>query len=127
MLQTHNSLYMNSLIWILALNSILGQQPKHKKTIHTDVNHEFKITLVCQCGTGFSWKLSDSSFNKNIQFLKQDFAPDKDSRPGSDGTQLFFFKAVKKGVASVRFVYVRPFIKEIPPNAKKESFQVIIN
>jgi predicted secreted protein len=85
----------------------------------------FTIDLSAAVGTGYSWQLADSAFN-NISFQGQTFTNDSTGKEGADGIQHFKFKAVQKGAAVIRFIYVRPFDKPFPKNAKAKSFSITI-
>jgi predicted secreted protein len=86
----------------------------------------FDISLNCAAGQGFSWNLSDSSFQEHLEFLKQDFKTIPDSKPGSDGIQIFHFKAISKGIADIHFIYKQPFIKSPDKKTPKRAFKIIV-
>ena len=78
-------------------------------------------------GTGYSWQLADSSFSEQVVFEKEDSENQPDSSPGSSGTQVFHFKAIKPGATLIRFIYVRPFQKPFPKNSPRKTYKIVIS
>jgi predicted secreted protein len=117
---------MKSTIEFIFLAVIFCFQTKQNKTIYTNPENTFDITLNCAAGEGFSWKLSDSLFKDHIKFLKQDFKTIPDSRPGSDGIQIFHFEALSKGTVNIHFIYLQPFVKQPGKKTLKRTFKIIV-
>jgi predicted secreted protein len=106
-------------------NNLTGK-PADQEKISVRVDSVFSIKLQCSVGAGFSWQLTDSGFT-NLQYLGQDFANMPTDKDGQDGIQAFHFKALKAGDDAVRFVYVQPFIKPRPADAKLKDFVIQIS
>lgn len=86
----------------------------------------FTIDLPCAAGRGFSWQLADSSFQRNLEFIEQTFANGPVDKDGADGVQHFHFKATAPGTATVKFIYVQPFRKPYPKDARETDVTVTI-
>jgi predicted secreted protein len=105
-------------------NNVTGKSAEQEKIV-VKTDSVFSIKLQCSAGAGFSWQLTDSSF-KGLQYLGQDFANMSTDKDGQDGIQTFHFKALKAGDDAIQFVYVQPFIKPRPADAKLKSFAIKI-
>jgi len=87
----------------------------------------FTIDLPCAAGRGFSWQLADSSsFQSNVQFIRQTFSNGPVDKDGADGVQHFYFKATAAGTAAIKFIYVQPFRKPYPKDARTADITVTI-
>ena len=82
--------------------------------------------VPCAAGRGFSWQLADSSFQGNVQFVRQTFSNGPIDKDGADGVQHFYFKATAPGTATIKFSYVQPFQKSYPEDARKTAVTVRI-
>jgi inhibitor of cysteine peptidase len=97
------------------------------KTIKTNVDQEFTISLQANPTTGYDWKTV--SFDTSlITLVKKDYNQDDHSgKPlvGSGGTDFFTFKALKTGETKITFIYYRPW--EAPkPEDQRQVFTVVI-
>jgi len=95
-------------------------------SIRVHPGESFTIKLKAAVGNGFSWKLVDSSFQYIRQTRKENFEPGNESIPGTDGTQVFYFKAMRPGKEIIRFIYLQPFIKPVPTSAPRKQFTILI-
>lgn len=86
----------------------------------------FTVRLRSQAGTGYSWKLMNSSPGLTTQNRKETYENVPDSKPGSAGLQTFYFKANKTGTETIHFIYQQPFVKPIPENAPRKTVFVKI-
>jgi len=86
----------------------------------------FTIDLPCAAGRGFSWQLADSSYQSNLEFLRETFDNGPVDKDGADGVQHFHFKAIASGTATLKFVYVQPFRKPYPKDARVTNISVTI-
>nr|WP_199083046.1 protease inhibitor I42 family protein [Pedobacter sp. ASV19] len=87
----------------------------------------FTIDLTAAVGQGFSWQLRDSVFGEKLRYMEQTFSNKKNTVPGSDGIQHFSFKAIRSGKTALSFIYVQPFIKPYPKDAKTKQFSIVIH
>jgi predicted secreted protein len=95
------------------------------KPLQVQKNSVFKIRLKCAAGAGYSWQLIDTA--AIVKFERQTFEPAGNAAPGSDGYQIFYFKAKQTGQTTINLRYVRPFLKSSFENAEKKSIKVSIN
>jgi len=102
------------------------ERPTDDSTLVVKINQSFTIRLRSEPSQGYSWKLVDSSSTLLKQNQKETFEQPSSSIPGNGGTQVFYFKALKSGNGTIRFIYVRPFEKPYPKNAPKKVFHVVI-
>lgn len=84
------------------------------------------IRLNAAIGQGSSWELTDACYTENLRFEKQLYETQTQSRSGSDGIQVFYFKPIKPGTVTIRFIYGRPFNKPYPKNAPLITYKIII-
>ena len=100
--------------------------PSADTTLNVHPGDTFQIRLRCAAGQGFSWQLTDSAFTKIRQAGPQTFEPLPDSKPGSDGIQVFHFKALQTGRETLHFIYVQPYNKPYPANAPRKTWHIDI-
>jgi inhibitor of cysteine peptidase len=88
------------------------------------------VRLEVTSGTGYSWfpsappALAKRDVPRQLEQLgKSSMEKPKDSRPGATEIQVFRFKAVSAGPATLEFYYARPWEKNTPP---AKTFQVQI-
>jgi predicted secreted protein len=87
----------------------------------------FLVRLPAALGEGYSWKLIDSSFSGYVTFEKEDSKNQVKSQAGSASIQIFYFKAIKPGTTTIRFIYGRPFQKPYPKDAPRRIIKVVIS
>ena len=95
------------------------------RTLSVTNGVNFTIDLRCAVGRGFSWQLVETSDTNAVTFLQQRFTNEID-KDGSDGIQHFDFKASAIGTANLKFIYVQPFRKPFPKDAKTTNVIVTI-
>ena len=81
----------------------------------------FSIAIPSNPTTGYSWKIAKISNPLIIKNISANYIPDK-ADPGicgSGGREVWKFKALKCGNASIEFSYQRPWEKNAPPVEKK--------
>jgi predicted secreted protein len=119
-----------SVLSIIGVWSALADERRSPETISTNMtvtkDSLFTIDLPCAAGRGFSWQLADSSFQSNIQFIRQTFSNGPVDKDGADGVQHFHFKAMAPGTAIIKFIYVQPFHKPYPKDARATNITVTI-
>jgi predicted secreted protein len=86
----------------------------------------FTIDLPCAAGRGFSWQLADSSDQSNVQFLRESVSNGPEDKDGADAIQHFYFKAIESGTTTIKFIYVQPFRKPYPKDARVADVTVTI-
>ena len=115
---------------IIGVSSALTDERRPPETISRNMtvtkDSLFTIDLPCATGRGFSWQLADSSFQGNVQFIRQTFSNGPVDKDGADGVQHFYFKATAPGTATIKFIYVQPFQMPHPEDARKTVITVRI-
>jgi predicted secreted protein len=81
------------------------------------------VRLEVTGGTGYSWALAKNGAPQLKALGKPSMEKPKDSRPGATEIQVFRFKAVSAGSATLEFHYARPWEKDTP---LAKTFQVQI-
>lgn len=119
-----------SVLSVIGVSSALTDERRPPETISTNMtvteDSLFTIDLPCAAGRGFSWQLADSSFQNNIQFIRETFANGPVDKDGADGVQHFYFRARAPGTATIKFIYVQPFRKPYPKDARTKDITVTI-
>lgn len=113
------------LIFICSFSLCLAENPKQDKTINAQVGQEFTITLEANATTGYEWQLAKPLDESTFKLISSDYVTDKTNLIGAGGSQIWVFKALKAGEATISFKYVRPWEKDNPP-AKEETFPINI-
>ena len=85
----------------------------------------FTIDLRCAAGRGFSWQLAEMAPTNKVSVLGERFTTETD-KDGGDGIQHFDFKASVTGTTTLRFIYVQPFRKPFPKDARTTNIVVTI-
>jgi len=95
------------------------------KTIETDACKDDTITLESNKTTGYGWDLSEPVDENTIKFISCEYVTDDTGLVGSGGKEIWIFRPVCPGKATISFKYARPWEKD-DPNAKKAAFTVIV-
>ncbi|MFQ5859664.1 MAG: protease inhibitor I42 family protein, partial [Anaerolineae bacterium] len=78
------------------------------------------VTLKSNPTTGYDWQVTEVDANV-IRPARQDFKPASDpGRVGAPGQTVHEFEAVGTGTTNLRLVYVRPWEKDVEPQATFE-------
>ena len=96
--------------------------PTTQVNINTHLNDKFKINLVSNPSTGYSWILKYN--HKYLKLVSSKYTPSKTHLLGAAGVQHYVFKAIKKGNTTIALEYVRIFDKKHP--AKEIIYHVKI-
>lgn len=90
------------------------------------VGDTFTIRLEANHTTGYSWSLADNK-SDIVEKVSDVYEPYETAGNvvGSGGTEIWTFKAVAKGQATLNFQYTRPWEKGIPP-VKAETYTIIV-
>jgi predicted secreted protein len=94
------------------------------RKINISVGGKLVFKLKSNPTTGFSWAVAKLSSVAIQQVGKAKYVPDPNPKVGSGGTDVFTFKAVKAGKATLTFTYQRAWEKN--PPVKKVAFEVTI-
>ena len=94
------------------------------QTLTTKVGTDIVVRLESNPTTGYSWRTAE--FEPGIiELVSNEYQPYNTAGNivGSGGTEIWTFKAIKKGKITITFEYVRPWEKDIPP-IKEETYIV---
>ncbi|MHC1705880.1 MAG: protease inhibitor I42 family protein [Bacteroidales bacterium] len=102
----------------------LSQDNVKKSTLECKLGKEYKIELPSTPSTGYNWTVGSPFDTTLILFKGREFIPGKDTTlPGKPGTDVFTFKAVGKGKATVRMVLRKEYARKV---SRAEDFEFII-
>ena len=90
------------------------------ETLTTKVGTDIIVRLESNPTTGYSWRTAE--FEPGIiEKVSNEYQPYNTTGNvvGSGGTEIWIFKAIKKGKITITFEYVRPWEKDIPPVKEK--------
>jgi len=108
--------YMKKLlVFSILLVSAVISAVHAESIIESKVGKNVQVRLVSNPTTGYSWKIDSVSPKDVVRLIGSRYEPSEKKLTGSGGVEVWTFRAVKKGVAQVRFIYQRPWEKEIPP------------
>ena len=90
--------------------SLFDQNPHMIKQVEIAQDGQIMITLISNASTGFTWnanaELSDSSI---LAQLKHETIIANSDKVGAPGVEQWTLNALKKGTATVKFDYSRPW------------------
>eukprot|EP01132_Coremiostelium_polycephalum_P015349 gene15349-18551_t len=121
--------YMALCMLVCNCQSLTNNQSHGRKdsTIMVKKGSVFTIDMPALAGQGFSWQLRDSTFKARLFYVEQSYTNANNSIPGSEGVQHFSFKALAPGKTVIGFIYVQPFIKPYPKDAKTKQYSIVIH
>jgi predicted secreted protein len=103
-------------LFLLTGLAVWGKAPI-RQTIESHVGDSVTIEVEYHRGTGYEWRLDNRPDPNVIRLEKQSIDTDG-TKKGRPTVQVFRFKSLAKGEATVVLRYLRPFDKAIEP--KKE-------
>ena len=80
-------------------------QDTNSKQVHIDEN--FTIELPANHTTGYRWQLENMKSINTIDSIGYSYTVADSIVQGADGVEIWNFKAVKKGVDTLKFVYAK--------------------
>jgi len=87
---------------IIGMSSALTDERRSPETISRNMtvtkDSLFTIDLPCAAGRGFSWQLADSSFQGNVQFVRQTFSNGPIDKDGLTEFNTFISKRPLRGL-----------------------------
>ena len=85
--------------------------------------HSFKIKLQSNPTTGYMWQIQNPIDKTRLVILNKTFTPKNRKLAGSPGSEVWQFKALKKGTIYIEFAYKRSWENEV---IKRETYAVVI-
>ena len=92
--------------------------------IEVEVGRRFTISLESNATTGYQWKLAPPDEDA-LMLVHWEYEVPETDLVGAGGRELWTFKAVGQGEATILLGYVRPWEADTPP-AMSRAFTVII-
>jgi len=109
-------------VFALSIVSSATATPTTQVNINTHLNDKFKINLVSNPSTAYSWILKYN--HKFLKLVSSKYTPSKTHLIGAPGVQHYIFKAIEKGNTTINLVYVKVFDMKHP--GKKIIYHVKI-
>ena len=110
-----------------ALTPVTREEKDLSGNINLKVGQELNVSLASNPSTGFRWDLADPQPNSAIiQKVKNEYKPPERQIPGAGGTDVWTFRGVAKGQATVNLKYFRSFDPPTTAPAKQVSFAVVV-
>ena len=96
------------------------------KPIRASVGQTFSIELTSNPSTGYSWQIGKPLNAAVLQLVGNIYDEAQAKMMGAGGKEIWTFKAVGTGTATIEMNYGRPWEKNTPA-AKTSSFQVTVD
>jgi inhibitor of cysteine peptidase len=88
-----------------------NQQPHPTKHMSITSGDSFAVTLCSNATTGYQWSESAQISDPSVvqQLSHETLAPPNTSVVGTPGSEMWTFKALKKGTSTIHLEYSRPW------------------
>jgi inhibitor of cysteine peptidase len=88
-----------------------SSQPNASKQLTVGAGDTFTVTLCSNATTGFQWSESAQISDPTViqQLSHETVAPENTGLVGAPGTEVWTFKALKKGTSTINIEYSRPW------------------
>jgi len=123
------------LTFCLMLASCKGKEPEPPpgsitvsdpgKTIAVSAGNEFKIVIDSNPSTGYHWELIGDLDAAILQFVSKDYRASQMAAPGAGGQDVWMFKALAAGEATITLGYYPPSNEAVEP-AQTVAFTVVV-
>lgn len=94
-------------------------------TILATARENFVITLNSNMTTGYHWELAKPLDKNRLELVGSKYIEPSTKLIGAGGKEVWTFKALKTGKATVFLKYIRPWEKNVAP-AREKTFNIII-
>jgi inhibitor of cysteine peptidase len=95
------------------------------KQVELSVGESLVVTLASNVSTGYSWTLTGISDESVLQKTKNEYVAPKTNLMGAGGTEVWTFKALKKGTSTISMGYSRPW--ESTPPVETFSLTIVVD
>jgi inhibitor of cysteine peptidase len=85
-----------------------------QKVVALNVGDQIAVELPCNRSTGYSWEVDHKSASLE-ELGSPSYALPPDARPGTEGREIFRFRAVAPGSDTLRLVYRRSWERDTAP------------
>ncbi|WP_081981786.1 protease inhibitor I42 family protein [Alistipes sp. ZOR0009] len=93
-------------------------------SIHVQQGDVFNVIMSANHTTGFSWVWDKADSVNGVDSIGHRYEKSIDGLVVCGGTETWSFKAISKGVFSLKFRYVRPWDPKNPAQVKSVSLVV---
>ncbi len=93
--------------------------------IVTNAGTTFQVTLKSNPTTGYSWRLGAKPDKRLVTLQGSKFIAPQTKLVGAGGTEIWTFKALKRGKTKLSLEYARPWEKNIKP-VETRLYEVVI-
>lgn len=94
--------------------------------IKARAGENFTIILPSNIGTGYSWQLEQAFDTTLLQLAGREYLENEALEDGMPGVDRFTFSALQSGKTTLTFVYRQPWVDPIPEDARRKTYQVLI-
>lgn len=108
----------------VAFERVEDARKVHKK-IEVSTGQEFNVRLKANHTTGYRWIVTQPPSESVVTFAWKLYNEPDNQMPGAPGEEIWGFKAVAPGTATLQLSYVRPFEKDAPP-AQEATYQIVV-
>jgi predicted secreted protein len=105
----------------LALGGWAADSPR----VTTKPGRQFSLTLESNPTTGYQWELAKPIEGSCVALVTNQFVRAKSKLSGAPGKEVWRFKALRAGEATIELKYVRPWEKGVEP-AQKTNVVVVV-
>lgn len=117
---------LSVLLLILGFLPIAGAEPAcTAPAVEARCGETFSITLDSNPTTGYQWRLAGQFPARKLRLVKSSYRRPSGRLVGAGGREIWTFEALAAGRATLRFEYIRPWEKDVPP-ARTRTFEVAI-
>ena len=95
------------------------------KSIEVSAGNEFKIVIESNPSTGYHWELIGDLDAAILEFVSKDYRASEPVMPGSGGNDVWVFKALAAGEATITLGYYPPSNDPVEP-AQTVTFTVVV-
>jgi inhibitor of cysteine peptidase len=93
--------------------------------VTTRPGREFRFTLASNPTTGYQWQLAKPVAGSCVSLVTNEFVRPKSNLAGAPGKEVWRFKAIRPGEATIELEYARSWEKGVPP-VQKTNFVVVV-
>ena len=125
-----NKFNLTSAVCIVLMSILLlpfmiqAQENVHKTSMNCNLGKEYKIELQSTPSEGYVWTIGSPYDTTLIVLKNKTFVAGSDTTlPGKPGTDVFTFKAMGKGKATVRLILKKQYSRKVE---RAEDYEFII-
>ncbi|MCK8600813.1 protease inhibitor I42 family protein [Desulfoferrobacter suflitae] len=97
----------------------------HQQHLIVDEGEQFSVSLDSNPTTGYHWELAEPLDERVVRLIGDVYQGPETKLVGAGGKEVWTFRAVGTGEATIAMKYVRPWQKDVPPE-KTAQFAVTV-